>query len=61
MSDSPLYIVRKIERDDDGKFMVHAQEADESKKKRRKVACPITDPTSFYVGQKVRLALDDAS
>jgi len=59
MKDGALYIVTKIEQED-GKFLVHAQDADLTKKKRRKVSCNILDPTSFYVGQKVRVVLEDA-
>lgn len=56
-----LFIVRKIEQNKDGGFVVTAQDADESKQKRRKVSSTVTDPTSFYVGQKVMVSLEDAS
>jgi len=61
MQDNTLYTVRKIEQSEDGRFTVFAQDANESKKKRRKIQCSVTDPTSFYVGQKVRAVLEDAS
>lgn len=56
------FIVYKIEADAEnpGSYRVFARDADESKKKRRKLDAPTTDPTSFYVGQKVRPMLEDA-
>lgn len=56
-----IYVVTKIERDEKGQTIVHAQDADETKKKRRKLSSPVLDPTSYFVGQKVRPVLEDAS
>ncbi len=57
-----MFTVYKIENDkESGKPTVYAQDSDESKKKRRKVSSEVIDPTSYFVGQKVRVALEDAS
>lgn len=55
------FVVYKIAQDDEGKYIVFARDADTTKKKRRKIESPVTDPTSFYVGQKVRPVLEDAN